>query len=258
MKKTTRPCALGLFLWLSVLAVPAGAETVYVSGRFEIGVHDNINIDSVIVAVIPSGTPLAVIDRNGEFVEVSTPDGTKGWVDARYLVSEKPSVALLEEQEAKLQEAMRSLGAARAEVEVLRQRVTELQRDAASATHNSPGFAKPVPIAPKENSVKLKDARRELQNLAEKNQQLKTRITDLQAIQIASAKSAAESEAKEKEATEIEEGRESIWHGPVIDGAQTWAPWQWLLFGSILLLAFAVGGYAVDWESRRRHGGFRI
>jgi hypothetical protein len=30
------------------------------------------------------------------------------------------------------------------------------------------------------------------------------------------------------------------------------------MFGSILLLAFAAGGYAVDWESRRRHGGFRI
>lgn len=253
MKKTTRPCALGLFLWLSVLAVPAGAETVYVSGRFEIGVHDNINIDSVIVAVIPSGTPLAVIDRNGEFVQVSTPDGTKGWVDARYLVSEKPSVALLEEQEAKLQDAVRSLGAARAEVEVLRQRVTELQRDAATATHNSPGIAKSVPISPKENSVMLKDARRELQNLAKKNQQLKIRIADLQAIQIASAKSAAKSEAKEKG-----EGRESTWHGPIIDEAQTWTPWQWLLFGSILLLAFAAGGYAVDWELRRRHGGFRI
>ncbi len=258
MKKTTRPCALGLFLWLSVLAVPAGAETVYVSGRFEIGVHDNINIDSVIVAVIPSGTPLAVIDRNGEFVEVSTPDGTKGWVDARYLVSEKPSVALLEEQEAKLQEAMRSLGATRAEVEVLRQRVTELQRDAATVTHNSPGFAKPVPIAPKENSVKLKDARRELQNLAEKNQQLKIRITDLQAIQIASAKSAARSEAKEIEATEKREGREGLWHGPVSNEARAWTPSQWLLFASILLLAFAAGGFAVDWESRRRHGGYRI
>ncbi len=258
MKRTTRPCALALFLWLSVLTVPAEAETVYVADRFEIGVHDNTNIDSVILAVIPSGTPLAVIDRDGEFMEVSTPDGTKGWVDTRYVVSEKPSVALLKEQDAKLQEAVRSLGAARAEVEVLRQRVTELKRDAATATHNSPVVTKPASLSPNEDSAKLKDAKRELANLAEENQQLKIRIGDLQAIQIASAKLTAESEAEEKEAKGKEESRESIWHWPVIDDAQTWAPWQWLLFGSILLLAFAVGGYAVDWESRRRHGGFRI
>ena len=253
MKGLTRPCALATFLWLVLLTVPAGAETVYVADRFEIGVHDNTNIDSAIVAVIPSGTPLTVVDRNGEFVEVNTPDGVRGWVDTRYVVSDKPSVALLEEHDAKLQDAVRSLGAARAEVEVLRQRVTELQRDAATAAHNSPGITKSVSLVANEDTTKLKDAERALENLAQENQQLKIHIADLQAIQTASAKSAAESEATEKH-----EGRESIWQGPVRNEARTWTPWQWLLFGSILLLAFAAGGYAVDWGSRRRHGGFRV
>ncbi len=258
MKKMTRPCALATFLWLVLLTVPAGAETVYVADRFEIGVHDNTNIDSAIVAVIPSGTALTVVDRDGEFVEVSTPDGVRGWVDTRYVVSDKPSVALLEEHDAKLQDTVRSLGAARAEVEVLRQRVTELQRDATTAARNSPGITKSVSLATNEDASKLKDAERELENLAEVNQQLKIRIADLQAIQIASANSAAESAVTEKGTAEKNEGGESIWHGPVSNEARTWSPWQWLLFGSILLLAFAAGGYAVDWESRRRHGGFRV
>ncbi len=258
MKEITRPCALVTFLWLVLLTVPAGAETVYVADRFEIGVHDNTNIDSAIVAVIPSGTPLTVVDRDGEFVKVSTPDGVRGWVDTRYIVSDKPSVALLEEQDAKLQDTMRSLGAARAEVEVLRQRVTELQRDATTAARNSPGITKSVSLATIEHASKLKDAERELENLAEVNQQLKIRIADLQAIHNASAKSAAESEVTEKGTAANEEGGKSIWHGPISIEARTWTPWQWLLFGSILLLAFAAGGYAVDWESRRRHGGFRI
>ncbi len=258
MKKLTRPCALATFLWLVLLTVPAGAETVYVADRFEIGVHDNTNIDSAIVAVIPSGTALTVVDRDGEFVEVSTPDGVRGWVDTRYVVSDKPSVALLEEHDAKLQDTVRSLGAARAEVEVLRQRVTELQRDATTAARKSPGITKSVSLATNEDASKLKDAERELENLAEVNQQLKIRIADLQAIQIASANSAAESAVTEKGTAEKNEGDKSIWHGPVSNEARTWSPWQWLLFGSILLLAFAAGGYAVDWESRRRHGGFRV
>ena len=253
MKGLSRPCALATFLWLVLLTAPASAETVYVADRFEIGVHDNTNLDSAIVAVIPSGTPLTVIDRNGEFVKVSTPDGVRGWVDTRYVVSEKPSVTLLEERDAKLQDALLSLRAARGEVEVLRQRVTELQRDAATAARNSPGITKSVSLVANENASKLKDTERELENLAKVNRQLKIHIADLQAIQIASAKSAVESTL-----TENEDGGESIWHGPVSNEARTWTPWQWLMFGSILLLAFAAGGYAVDWESRRRHGGFRI
>jgi SH3 domain protein len=253
MKGLSRPCALATFLWLVLLTAPASAETVYVADRFEIGVHDNTNLDSAIVAVIPSGTPLTVIDRDGEFVKVSTPDGVRGWVDTRYVVSEKPSVTLLEERDAKLQDALLSLRAARGEAEVLRQRVTELQRDAATAARNSPGITKSVSLVANENASKLKDTERELENLGKVNRQLKIHIADLQAIQIASAKSAVESML-----TENEDGGDSIWHGPVSNEVRTWTAWQWLLFGSILLLAFAGGGYAVDWESRRRHGGFRV
>ena len=78
MKRMSRPSVLAMFLWLSVLTVPAGADTVYVTDRFEIGIHESTDIDSVIIAVIPSGTPLEVLERNGEFVQVSTPDGTSG------------------------------------------------------------------------------------------------------------------------------------------------------------------------------------
>jgi len=141
---------------------------------------------------------------------------------------------------------------------MLRQRVTELQRDATTATRSSPGITKSVSLATNEVASKLKDTERELENLAEANQQLKIRIADLQAIQIVSAKSAAGSALTEKGPAEKEEGGKSIWHGPISNEARTWTSWQWLLFGSILLLAFAAGGYAVDWESRRRHGGFRI
>ncbi|GMQ95823.1 MAG: hypothetical protein BMS9Abin14_284 [Gammaproteobacteria bacterium] len=253
MKRTTRPCVLAMFLWLSVLAVPAGADTVYVSDRFEIGIHASTNIDSVIIAVIPSGTPLEVLERDGEFVEVSTPDGTRGWVDARYVVNEKPSAALLEERNAELQEAVQSLGTARADVEVLRQRVAELQRDEATATRDSPDVATPVALAPDEDSANLEDAKGEIEKLAEENRRLKTRIADLQSLRVSSGNSSAEPRAKEKE-----KSRESIWRGPVSDEARTWTSWQWLLYGSILLLAFAAGGYAVDWELRKRHGGFRV
>ena len=253
MTRATGTWAAAIFLLLSSVTLPVTAETVYVADRFEIGVHGDTNIDSVIVAVIPSGTPLEIISRKGEFVEVSTPDGTKGWIDARYVVSEKSSAALLAEYDAKIQVAVHALGAARAEVEVLRQRVTELQRDAATAAQSSPGLENPASPTASDDSAKLKEMKGVLEALAQENRQLEVRIADLQTDQIAAVKSATERMAAEKQ-----QPRQGIWHGPVSDEAKTWTPWQWLLFGSILLLAFAAGGYAVDWESRRRHGGFRV
>ncbi len=245
--------SLAMFLGLCVCMAPVNAETVYVSDRFEIGVHDSANLDTVILAVIASGTPLTVVTRDGEFVQISTPDGITGWVDARYIVSERPSVNVRDEQDAKLKEAQRTVGDARAEVEVLRQRISELQRDAATAAHNSPAIAKPISLAPNEDSAKLKDAQQALEDLKDENRELKTNITDLQASYQASEKMVAESEAK------IEEGAlEDLIRGPVNSEVKNWTPWQWLMFGSILLLSFAAGGYMVDWESRRRHGGFRI
>lgn len=252
---------LALVLWLCVLASPAGAETVYVGDRFEIGVHDATSIDSVILAVIPSGTPLTVTSRDGEFVEVTTQAGIKGWVDARYVVAEKPSVALLDEHDAKLKEAVRSLGAARAEIEVLRQRVSELKRDAATAAQNAPDIAKPVSLVPNGDSAKLEQANRELEKAVDEIRQLKGRIEDLQAAQTASQAMMAESPTKSGETSPViaqPMNQMMDLSATMGNGFGAWTPWQWLLLGSILLLAFAAGGYAVDWESRRRHGGFRI
>jgi cytochrome c-type biogenesis protein CcmH/NrfG len=176
-------------------------------------------------------------------------------------VAARPSGgASVADYDAKLEEATRALGAARAEVEVLRERVKELQRDAATASDASRGFAritkpatKPASAATNEDSAMLENANREIEKLARENRQLKGDVEELKAVQIAAAQSVAESAGAENEAMSAK-----IWRGPVTEEAKSWTPWQWLLFGSILLLAFAAGGYAVDWDSRRRHGGFRI
>lgn len=253
MRTATLMPVLAVFLVGVLAANKAGAETVYVSDRFEIGVHENTELDSIILAVIPSGTALTVVDRDGGYVEVTTPDGIKGWVDARYIVSDKPGVASVGAHDAKLVEATRSLGDARAEVEVLRQRVSELQRDAATTAESASAAAVPVAPESNEDTVKLKETERQLETLARENRVLKVQMSDLQATKAELEESALAS-ATESEGVPAE----LMWQGPIRIEGRTWTPWQWLLFGSILLLAFAAGGYAVDWDSRRRHGGFRI
>lgn len=253
MRTTGRAPLAAVCLGLLLAAGAVAAETVYVTDRFEIGVHESTELDSIILAVIPSGTTLTVVAKEAGFVRVRTPDGVEGWVDARYVGPDKPSVALLDERDARLLEAARSLGDARAEVEVLRQRIAELQRDAATAAQNSSTAPERVTVASGADAAKLEEAERMLAGLTRENLQLKARVTDLQASvgALERSVSAAESEADAH-------SRSDVWRGPIREEGRSWTVWQWLLFGSILLLAFAAGGYAVDWESRRRHGGFRV
>ncbi len=253
MRRATHSVLLAAYLACFLATNAAAAETVYVSDSFEIGLHESIELDSVIVAVIPTGTALTVIGRNGVYVEVTTPDGIKGWVDERYVATDKPSVALLADRDEKLVQATRSLGDARAEVEVLRQRVNELQRDAATAAQSASVTATPVALAPDESAAKLEETERQLETMSRENRVLKVQVADLQATKADLEESAA---AATTESDDVPAN--AIWQGPISNEGRRWTPWQWLLFGSILLLAFAAGGYAVDWESRRRHGGFRI
>lgn len=240
-------------LALLIAGAPVGADTVYVTDRFEIGVHDGTDLDSVILAVVPSGTPLTVLRRSDAFVEVTTPDGVKGWIDARYVVTEKPGIALVTERETRLAEVSRQLGDARAEVEVLRQRVTELQRDAATATQAAPTETRAVALESSGDTEKLGETQRALEAATRETRLLKVRVAELQA-----SKRELENALQESGSTVEQNVSNGLWQGPVANESRSWTPWQWLLFGSILLLAFAAGGYAVDWESRRRHGGFRI
>ena len=103
------------------------------------------------------------------------------------------------------------------------------------------------------DAAKLGETQRALEAATRETRLLKARVAELQA-----SKLELENALRESGSQQEHDGSNGLWQGPVAHEGRSWTPWQWLLFGSILLLAFATGGYAVDWESRRRHGGFRI
>ncbi|MDX1432953.1 MAG: TIGR04211 family SH3 domain-containing protein [Gammaproteobacteria bacterium] len=255
MKRALRCAAASLLAALCLCARTAGAETLFVTDTIEIGIHESKNLDSVIIAVVPSGTPLEVVSRDGDFAEVRTTGGITGWVDTRYVVSQKPETTRVNENDAKLEEARRALGDARAEAEVLRQRVKELERDAQTAAAHPPAtVAITDPGMPTgEDAARLAEARQALEVLTTENRALKDTITELEAAASASTDNAAASYVVEPEPAAAK-----VRHGSLGEVAQSWTVWQWMLLAFVLLLAFALGGYAVDWEMRRRHGGFRI
>jgi SH3 domain protein len=84
---------IGRFLTLLLLACLAStalAETRYVSDRLEITLRTGTSTQHSIMRMLPSGMRLEVLesDPGSGYARVRTPDGTEGWVLARYLMEQ--------------------------------------------------------------------------------------------------------------------------------------------------------------------------
>ena len=94
-------------------AGPARAETLFVTDSLNIGLHSEADIDSPITGLVPGGTALTVLARNGELAEVRAANGPSGWIDGRYLVTEKPARARARELEIETQRLRAELASLR-------------------------------------------------------------------------------------------------------------------------------------------------
>lgn len=212
------------------------AQNVYVIDHLAVGLHETKQINSPIVRVLPTGTTLQVLRREEVFVKVKTQDGVEGWIDATYVMDEKPAQLALLELEARFVDSRNELEVARAEIESLTIKLESMR--SAEVGHDS-------------NAEATSEALREMQRLAEKNQSL---LAELEAAKIA----AREAERQAVGGHETSGPSQSL---PVMfsnTGFLGLGKWHWIMVGALMVLAFGLGGYLVDWGIRRRHGGFRI
>ena len=206
------------------LALPAGAESVYVVDQLLIGVHEQKARESAILELLPSGTRLEIVKREEGFVQVKTPGGTSGWVDSKYLMSEKPARVSLAELETQHQKVKQSVATAREELKSLRA---------------------------KRGKGIDENTRKELRTLRAENRELKETIAsaEKQLTELARAQAARAAAAEPKDpaaTTELSLRQLAI------------EPATWAVLGAVLVLGLVLGTYLMDYRQRRRHGGFRI
>lgn len=87
----------GTILFLGTLTNPAPtvAETAYVIDELMAGIRASTSITDKVLRVVPTGTQLFVLERNGEFAKVRTEDGLEGWIDDSYLMTQPPAAIRL-------------------------------------------------------------------------------------------------------------------------------------------------------------------
>ena len=255
MPGPTRLLILLLALGPNLAAV---AEPVYVIDKLLVGVHEDKDLDSAIIKVLPTGTKLEVLARDGELAQVVDPDQVKGWVDAAYLTDELP--------------AELRLTALVAEKAALEARVKALEQTPGAAAAPMPTVSDnaQVDALTKENTAlkgKLSDERLRLGQSQSEVAALRAEVSnaaappDARLLELERARDALNRElGAARDRLAEYEARSSLADTAALVPLvlRDYLTWILLALALIAALAFAGGMYVVDLMNRRRHGGFRV
>lgn len=97
--------------WVSSGAEP---ESVYVIDQLQVGIRQGRNVSDALLKVVPTGTLLHVLERQGELARVRTTEGVEGWIDMAQLTTELPAKLKLAELQRQVGDLETQLSAAKA------------------------------------------------------------------------------------------------------------------------------------------------
>jgi hypothetical protein len=140
--------AMSMLLMLGVFAA-AQAETVYVAERIRIGLRAEVVETSAVVKTVETGTPLEVIERFDKLVRVRDPQGTEGWIEARYLSPEPPARLQLTRLQEDLAKSRTQAAEAQAQLKKSQLALTEQAEKIKELEKNASDRPAPVPVAVK-------------------------------------------------------------------------------------------------------------
>lgn len=249
IKNMNRLC---LWILFTMFPVVVAADTGYVTDKVLAGLHQDKTTESVIIKVVPTGTPLEILKREGELTRVKDPDGISGWINNSYLIDAPPAQTLLQEAQAKADQL---------EVELENYK---LQNDKSTSIITNQDA--------EVNSEEIKALRNENTELKQQSKSDQLKVGELQA-QLAELRNQMTKIADgATDSNKIEQLKEENLNlQRQLDNMQTNttsnAPtdimvldWQrMIIYIFVALVAgIALGIYLLDLAHRRRHGGYRV
>ena len=253
--KTLRPLAsIALAGFIGFLSArPAlAAESAFVIDKLLVGIHENEDLQSTIVKVLPTGSKLEVLARKNKTAQVKDADGIVGWVDAAYLMSDAPAAAQLEQMKRDKQalaERLKALESGKAKPGEDSGRVDELT--------NENTELKSQLSAQKLQASELES---EVSSLRKASESVPEGVDGemLAELRKNNAELTDSLEEAEDEIETLEERLSEAGDAPGVGSGEAVSGWGLALI-LLLLVASFVGGIALmDYRNRRRHGGFRV
>ena len=257
---------LEIFLYAPVLAlcvaIPAAAETEYVTAQIKAGLHEQKSLESPITKLVGTGTALEIIKREDPLSFVREPEGTTGWIDSSYLSTDTGGATV------KLKEALDR-------ADVLERRLAEAQQQTADLS-----AGKGVPAAPPgTESQRNETLRKQTENVQQQLKEERLNSGELQ-VQLAELKKRLgvnnENESLYQRILELEADNKRLQvtatgatdadgspasspaGSPAASGITLSARNLATVLVIAVLAGLLAGLYMMDFLNRRRHGGFRV
>lgn len=256
------PARLLPALTLFACGAAAAADTAYVIDKLLVGIHESRDTDSAIIKVVPTGTRLEVLKREGDVANVSEPGGASGWVDAAYLSADPPAqlrIAELEKAKAALEDQLKH--------------VEQASRGAAPPAVGAPvsdAAGAEIDALTKENTAlkgKLSDEKLRAETLQTEVSTLRAQVKstavppDTRLVELERSRDDLEQDLEDARVklseyaarTSLDDVAALV---PVV--LREYAKSVVLLVLVLIAIGFGAGVYVLDLSNRRRHGGFRV
>ena len=235
------------------------AETRYVADELIITIRTGQGSEHKIIKTITTGTKMTLLEEQSDtgYARVSLEDGTEGWVNTVYLRDDKPAVVELTEVKDQLAKKEREVQNWRDEATNRRNEFKELKRkmSAGETVEADPELAN-----------KLKEAETRNQTLTEQVAKLDNELQELRKLQQGdSAQRLKQYESENiKMKTRIEAALANL-EGKTVPTPEELASIRpdfplWYTILLVLMVVIGIGGGIgwMDYQNRKRHGGFRL
>jgi SH3 domain protein len=287
MREGFRQLVFGITLTAASMVVQAQS---YITDKVVVGVYDQPFSSSTLLKVIPTGTPLEILERRDAFSQIRTPDDTTGWVENTYIIDNKPDQLVVLELTDKQTQTRQALDESRQQLLALQEQLATVQDKAAGAQQADSTALKKQQQANSVLKNQLDTLRAELgaaeKKLADISVQRDKLNKEVKALRAAQQQVAAKSlpAAPVSEATvdsslaelqasntalrkkldavyaalEIKTMSGSAGSTPNVQDVHF--PIGWLVLAVLILVlgGFAAGMKTLDRLHLKRHGGFRI
>ncbi|MES9992877.1 MAG: TIGR04211 family SH3 domain-containing protein [Candidatus Thiodiazotropha sp.] len=104
------------------------AEIRYVTDELQLSLYELINSKGKLLKRLKSGDQLELLEEEGLFAKVRTPEGVEGWTKSGFLITEKPARTQLSELQQQHQALTQKLEDNKAELQKSRQALDNLKQ----------------------------------------------------------------------------------------------------------------------------------
>ncbi|MCF6363625.1 MAG: TIGR04211 family SH3 domain-containing protein [Gammaproteobacteria bacterium] len=262
-------------LLTTLLGIALPAHAAFITDRIEVPLYAEKHNQGAVLKRLLSGTQVDILTKDGEFARISTRDGTRGWIEFKYVSAEKPLGLEYLELRSQYKALQQELAAARQAPEarqettspgISEEELAALRQDAKDTSWMKAEMNKARKQAKKlENELKTLRTNALKQSddssiVQEELTQLRTQNQDFEARLAAALLINEEQRATEAIIIETVATAETETH-PARSESNIWpVNLEWFFGGlaAAFILGIISGMRWLDRRIRKRHGGFRI